>query len=470
MPASNATAVRAGPGTGPCRPRHRSVPPVVLDAVKIALILIPRYVRWMIIAEEHGALLRCALDPTGAASPGLDATEVDAASAPGVGSGIGRPAQQLPQRLAVGRVPLQLPLGRPGGRTKRQRDLMVSQVAQQAADAADRGELIQDQSHHVLDLRVGIELQFGVGADDEARRRLAHPLATAGAAEATGLHPLLDLVQFDPSRETLNSQKYVVVEISWMIQTVLVGQQGVEGGADLDQAATGLVLAGEAIDLEAEDQPDMAQGDLGEQPGEIVAAGGGGGGATLIAVEDADSLGGPAPLEGPLAEIELDLGGFAVALHLLGMRLPDIDDRPTVEMAALDLGGPGGVGGLSAIHRPPPLVRLGRRRGGGAGSSASGGPPGFAGPRGPTPASGVSAALGMCSESWTGGCRGSRLAWAHGWRPSVKSGRCWHQRASSRSVATETTGRADGVTIAEVRLVDPEASARDPLAVTRHQV
>ena len=78
----------------------------------------------------------------------------------------------------------------------------------------------------------------------------------------------------------------------WMIQSVLVGQQGVEGGADLDQPATVLVFTGQAIDLEAEDQADVAQGDLREQPGEIVAAGGGGAGAALIAIEDADALGG----------------------------------------------------------------------------------------------------------------------------------------------------------------------------------
>ena len=126
-----------------------------------------------------------------------------------------------------------------------------------------------------------------------------------------------------------------------MIQSVLVGHEGVEGGADPDQPATVLVLAGQAIDLETEDQADVAQGDLREQPGEIVAVGDGGAGAALVAIEDADPLRGPAPGEGPLLELGLDLGRFGVAPDLLGVGLADIVDRPALQVVALDLGGPG---------------------------------------------------------------------------------------------------------------------------------
>src|SRR5262245_1804808 len=92
--------------------------------------------------------------------------------------------------------------------------------------------------------------------------------------------------------------KTVHIEIPWIIQSVLVGPQGVEGGAGGDQAVRSLVLAGEAIDLEAEDQADVAEGDLPEQPGEILAAGRGGGGAALITVKYANPFTGPAPGQG----------------------------------------------------------------------------------------------------------------------------------------------------------------------------
>ena len=81
---------------------------------------------------------------------------------------------------------------------------MPPQVSQHAADAPQGGELLEHQLHRLPHLFVGIELQFGVGPDDEARRRLAHPFAATGPVQATGLHALLDLVQFDTPHEPLN--------------------------------------------------------------------------------------------------------------------------------------------------------------------------------------------------------------------------------------------------------------------------
>jgi hypothetical protein len=280
---------------------------------------------------------------------------------------------------------------------------MAPQVAQQPTEAAQSGELREDQLDHVPDLLVRIELQAGVGADDVARRRLAHPLAAAGATEATGLHPLLNFVQFDPSREALHTQKDVVIEIPWIIQSVLIGQQRGEGGANRDQAIGGLVLAGEAIDLKAEDQADVAQGDLGEQPGEIVAAGRGGGGTALITVKDVNTFTWPTPGQGAVLEGRLNPSGFGMASHLLGMRLPDIDDGPAFEMVPLDLGGSVRPRGINGVHRPPPLGRERGDLGGGAESSGSAEPAAVAGVRGPIPASGGSPAGWARCESWTGG-------------------------------------------------------------------
>jgi hypothetical protein len=88
---------------------------------------------------------------------------------------------------------------------------------------------------------------------------------------------------------SLDGQDEAIVEVQRMVQSIEVGQQGIEGRTDFDQATTRLILAGEAVELEAEHQSDVAEGDLREQPGEIVAADGGGGGAPLIAIEDADA-------------------------------------------------------------------------------------------------------------------------------------------------------------------------------------
>src|SRR5262249_51413003 len=154
-----------------------------------------------------------AFPPTGAAMLRYDAGRVDGPSAPGVGPRISRAPQDLPQGLALRLVPVQLPSLRSGDRAEWQGDAMTPQVAQQPTDAAQGGELREDPVDHVPDLLVGIELQAGIGPDDVARRWLTQPLAAAGATEATGLHPLLNLVQFDPSGEALHIQKDAIIEI-----------------------------------------------------------------------------------------------------------------------------------------------------------------------------------------------------------------------------------------------------------------
>ena len=236
-PARTATVARAGPGTGP-RLRCCS------QAAEVGLVLLPAQVRGVVVAEEHRAVLGRAADAAAAAPTRPDAPRIRGASAPGVGAGIGRVAHQLPQRLAVGRVPLQLSAPRPARGAPRQLDPVLPQVAQDPADAPQGRESLQDQPHDLLDLLVGIELQFAVGPDDIARRRLPQPFAATTPIEPAGLHPLLELVQLEAPHEALERQDHPIIEVMGMIQSVLVGQQGVEGGADLDQPATVLVLDG----------------------------------------------------------------------------------------------------------------------------------------------------------------------------------------------------------------------------------
>src|SRR5260370_41698463 len=106
-----------------------------------------------------------------------------------------------------------------------------------------------------------------------------------------------------------------------MVEPILFGKNGSKTAADLDQATTGLIFAGQAIDLKAEDQADMPEGDFGQKPGEIITAGGAGAGAALIPTEHAGGLGGPTP--GPRTPVAsgLALSGFALALRVLRVPL-----------------------------------------------------------------------------------------------------------------------------------------------------
>ena len=255
--------------------------------------------------------------------------------------------------------------------------MVLPQVAQHAAEAAQASEPVQDQPHDLWTCSSGSNCEFAVRADHVAGRRLAEPFAAAGPVEAAGLHALLELMQLEASHEPLDGQDQAIVEVDGMIQAILIGEQGVEGVVQtLIRRQQASSSRARRLIWKPEHQADVAEGDFGEQPGEIVAADGGGAGAALIAVEDADAVGGPAPGEGALPEVGLDLGGFAVALDLLGMGLADIDDGPTIQMVAEDLGGSDAGERFRGVigHLPRGAADLGR---GGAGAGGSGGSAGW---------------------------------------------------------------------------------------------
>jgi hypothetical protein len=313
--------------------------------------------------------------------------------------------QQLPQRFPLRPVPKQLSALRSAVGTKGQLQLVLAQITHHAADTAQDGELLQDQADQVLHLFVGIELQFAVRTDDIAGRRLAQPLAAPTAIQTAGLHALLQLVQLDAPHEAFDGQEQAIIEIMRMVQAILVGQQGVKTAADLDQATTGLIFTGQAIDLKAEDQADMPQGDFRQKHGEIVSADGAGAGAALIAIEYADALAGPAPGQRTLLEMGLDLSRFAVTLHLLRMRLAHINDGPPFEVMSLDFCGSAYGEGVNGTHPTPPFRRRRLAFGGAAEPSAPAEQPTIAERRRSGVASRVlSAARSLPSLVGAGGC------------------------------------------------------------------
>ena len=106
----------------------------------------------------------------------------------------------------------------------------------------------------------------------------------------------------------------------------------------LQQLVPVLARAGQPAHLQAEDQPDVVETDLGEQPLEAEPALGRGPALALILVDDEDAVRGPAEFDGPVDEGVLAVGGFPVLGDLLGGGLADVDDGQPVEMPGLDLG------------------------------------------------------------------------------------------------------------------------------------
>jgi hypothetical protein len=109
-------------------------------------------------------------------------------------------------------------------------------------------------------------------------------------------------VQLRLAHGALETEQQTVVEVGRIVDAVLVEDEGVGEGADLEQPVPVGGVAGEARDLEAEDDAGVAEPDLGDERLEGLAIGAGGPGESEVAVDDDDALVGPAERDGALAK------------------------------------------------------------------------------------------------------------------------------------------------------------------------
>src|SRR5689334_24979575 len=83
--------------------------------------------------------------------------------------------------------------------------------------------------------------------------------------------------------------------------------------------------ASQPAQLDAEDDPDVVERHLGQQPLEARPAGDGPAAAALVLVDGGHAVRRPAPLGGAAAEVVLQVGRLAVLMDLLGGGLADVD-------------------------------------------------------------------------------------------------------------------------------------------------
>lgn len=99
--------------------------------------------------------------------------------------------------------------------------------------------------------------------------------------------------QLDFAHGPLQTQNETVVGVIWVVQAVLVGQELSEDGADLQEMIPVFGRSREPTEFQSQDQADVVQGDLGEQPLEAEPSVGGPAALPLILVDDQDSVFGP---------------------------------------------------------------------------------------------------------------------------------------------------------------------------------
>ena len=196
-------------------------------------------------------------------------------------------------------------------------------------------------------------------------------LAALGLVDQAPLQAVPHREQLELAHRPLQSQQQAVVAVRRVVDAVLVAQEGAEQGAQLQQVVPVLGGPGQPAHLQAQDQADVPERHLGEQPLEPGPVFGPPAALALVLVDDHDPGARPAQGDGVVGQGVLPGLRLGVLQDLLRGGLPDVHDGRPVQVTRQDLrranradrrlGGGSRFGRRGrgrpfvATHDPPPL-------------------------------------------------------------------------------------------------------------------
>ena len=167
-------------------------------------------------------------------------------------------------------------------------------------------EPVEDRGDDAGDRLIGMEADLPVGfAPDQPDRQAAAQLTAGGLVLDAALQPGPQHMQLRFGHDALHPQDEPVVEHGRMVDAVSVGDQGVADPGQVQEPVPGRVVPGQPGGLQRQDDPDLAEGHLGDHALEPVPLPGHRPGDAQVAVDDPDRLPRPAQLPGPADQVVL---------------------------------------------------------------------------------------------------------------------------------------------------------------------
>ena len=224
----------------------------------------------------------------------------------------------------------------------RERESFLLEMPDNRASRTLASEDIEEGRQCLLHLPVRIEDHAIVVVIDQSGGQAGLQLAAACLALDPALQTHAEHMQLSLAHCSLQPQQQPVVEMTRVVQAVLIEDQGSRQGADLQQAMPVAGVAGQACDLQAEHDPHASHAHLRDQLLKAFPVPRRRGRLRLVLVDSDYALGGPAQLDGPRAEGVLALRAFCVFDDLVQRGLPHIEVRVSLQVFAVDF--------LTVIH------------------------------------------------------------------------------------------------------------------------
>ena len=214
-------------------------------------------------------------------------------------------------------------------------------------------ELVEDQADDVLGLLVRVERDLAGRRLDVPDRDADDQLAAPGLVQLPLIHPLLEDMQFCLAHHAGQAEDQAIRILGRVVHPVGVGEQDAEPGTELEQVVPVLAGPGQPAHLQAEDQPDAIEGDLGEQPLESRPPFDRLPALAQVVVDHLDLRPRPAQGDGAIGQGILAGGGLLVVEDLLRGGLADVDDGGAIEVPGPELRGWGRINPWRGHEAPP---------------------------------------------------------------------------------------------------------------------
>ena len=153
-------------------------------------------------------------------------------------------------------------------------------------------------------------------APEEAHGQAAPEGPAGGLVANATIEPLAQGMQLGLAHGALQPEDQPVVEQRGVVDAVGIGEQGVGDSAQVEEAIPVGVVARQARDLQAEDDADLEEGDVGGELSEAGPLGDAVRRDALILVEDRDLFARPAEVDGALDQGILPRGRLAIVEDL----------------------------------------------------------------------------------------------------------------------------------------------------------
>ncbi len=247
---------------------------------------------------------------------------------------IDRVGEEIVHRRIGRRRPVHPPAA---GRAARNQQPVATQRQQHLPPGAQLGEAAEHRRDRLQHGLVRAEHHCAALVVVEADRQPLAQLTAGGLVPQTSGQPGADQVQLGLAHRAFQAKHEAVVEVTRVIDAVRVGDQRVGQRAQIQQLVPVGVVAGQPADLDAEDDADPAQADVGDQILESFPRGRFRTGTAQVGVDHPHLMRVPAQRDRTFAQLVLPQQAFGVLSQLGQRRLADIHIGVSAQMHRADL-------------------------------------------------------------------------------------------------------------------------------------